>query len=210
MTREELKIILTEAGVADDAKQKAAIDKVLNEHNAEITEAKKVDTSLYVSKADFDKIKDENSVLESTSKATLDKFKDYDSLVAFKNDTIAAKANESKFNAIEGLLKTNHCNEAVIKLLAKGVDLSKVELDDKGGIVKGDELINGMKTENPSLFVNVVPKGADAAHTEGTPAEKTIYTAEQINKMTPSEINAHWDNIKASLKAGTATAPATK
>ena len=49
MTRDEIKAVLSEAGVTDDAKIKVAIDKVLNEHNAEITEAKKVDMSQYVS-----------------------------------------------------------------------------------------------------------------------------------------------------------------
>ena len=196
MTRDEIKAVLSEAGVTDDAKIKVAIDKVLNEHNAEITEAKKVDMSQYVSKSDFDAVSSELS----EAQAGLGKFKDYDSLVKFKADTEASQARDKKLGAIEGLLKSGNCNPKVINLLAKSVDLSKVEFDGKGNLKDGDKLMGTLKNENPDLFTSIQNKGAIPANAPTGNQAVTHFTAEQMKSMTPDQINQHWSEVKESLK----------
>ena len=199
MTRDEIKAVLTEAGVTDESKIKSATDKVLNEHNAELTEAKKVDTSQYVPKSDFDTL---NSKL-SEAQAGLGKFKDYDSLVKFKADTEASQVKEKKLGAIEGILKSGNCNPKVVNLLARSVDLSRIEFDDKGKLKDADKLMETLKSDNPGLFTSVENKGAIPAN---APTENPIpshYTAEQLENMTTEQINSQWGGIKKSLKENT-------
>lgn len=199
MTRDEIKAVLAEAGVTDEAKIKTAIDKVLNEHNAEITEAKKVDSNLYVPKADY-----ESKVSElEIAKSGLDKFKDYDDLVKFKNDIGEKQAKEQKLTALENLLKSGNCNSKVINLLAKSVDLGSVEMDDKGNIKDADKLIGTLKSENPDLFTITENKGAIPANAPTGNNSSSFYSKDQINQMSVKDINAHWNEIKESLKNNT-------
>lgn len=179
----------------DDAKQKEAIDKILNEHNAEVAEAKKPDLENYVPKKDFEDLKAQSELL----KAGQDKFKDYDELAKYKADSIAKETREKKFNAVEALLKANSCNEKVLKLLGKTVDLEKVTLDDSGGIVKGEELINSMKADNPDLFSTTTVTGTAPAKAVISP-EATDITLDKVKSMSKDEINAHWAEVSKALQ----------
>lgn len=196
MTRDEIKAVLTEAGVTDESKIKIATDKVLNEHNAELTEAKKVDMSQYVPKSDFDTL---NSKLTEAQEG-LGKFKDYDSLVKFKADTEASQVREKKLGAIEGMLKSGNCNPKVVNLLARSVDLSRIEFDDKGKLKDADKLMETLKSDNPDLFTLVENKGATPANAPAENPSPSHYTAEQLNSMSEEQINSQWAGIKKSLK----------
>jgi uncharacterized protein YggU (UPF0235/DUF167 family) len=129
----------------DSEKAKDACDAILNLHNAEMEDAKtRVDYTGYVKKEDYDKIAAENKALKDGS----EKYKDYDELAKFKADTLANQTNAKKISAIEALLRQNNANEKVIKLLAKSVDLSKVELDEKGEIKDSKSIIDSLKSDN--------------------------------------------------------------
>lgn len=75
----------------------------------------------------------------------------------------------------------------------------RAAVNDPANTGKGDAELFGMLTKDvPGLFKNpqqeqVVIRGVN--HQGGT-----IYTADQIRKMTPDEINKNWADVSASLK----------
>lgn len=163
----------------DSEKAKDACDAILNLHNAEMEDAKtRVDYTGYVKKEDYDKIAAENKALKDGS----EKYKDYEELAKFKADTLANQTNAKKISAIEALLRQNNANEKVIKLLAKSVDLSKVELDEKGEIKDSKSIIDSLKSDNAELFTSSTTSGATPATPPKNDNGKTI-TKEQFAKM---------------------------
>jgi hypothetical protein len=199
MKRSDLQPLL--AGL-DEAKQKDAIDAILNLHNSEIEAAKSnPDLTGYVKKEDFDKVQTENASL----KATVDSRKDYDDLKAFKASSEAKAKAEAQDAAIEKLFKESKANEKVIGLLAKSVDRSAIKTDDKGAITNGAEIVEAAKKSYPDLFVTQTESGASPAKPAPAAPAGKHYTIDEIKAMKPEDINANWADVQASLKN-----PATK
>ena len=105
--------------------------------------------------------------------------------------------------ALRGAVTDAQDADLVLGLLDRG------KLKRKDGKVEGlDEQLQALRKSKPFLFVQKAqepPKlsGAQPAG-GGSPAgtgAPTRYTREQIAHMTPQEINAHWDDVSASLNS---------
>lgn len=105
--------------------------------------------------------------------------------------------------ALRGAVTDAQDADLVLGLLDRG------KLKRKDGKVEGlDEQLQALRKSKPFLFVQ---KGAEPPKLSGaqpagggSPAgtgAPTRYTREQIARMTPQEINAHWDDVSASLNS---------
>lgn len=105
--------------------------------------------------------------------------------------------------ALRGAVTDAQDADLVLGLLDRG------KLKRKDGKVEGlDEQLQALRKSKPFLFVQ---KGAESPKLSGaqpagggSPAgtsAPTRYTREQIARMTPQEINAHWDDVSASLNS---------
>lgn len=99
------------------------------------------------------------------------------------------------------LAKGNALNpEAFIKLLEDKVEVGN---DDSLSMKVGDKAVSideGVKdwlTTNPWAVKNTAAGGAGSG-SAGNP--KKVYTPDDLKGMTPAEINAHWNEIKDSMK----------
>lgn len=73
-----------------------------------------------------------------------------------------------------------------------------LKFGDDGKLLNAKDLIDGLKTSFPEQFGTEKPKeGIDAGAGGGT--GKTSLTLEQVQKMTPDEVNANWDAVQAVL-----------
>lgn len=74
-----------------------------------------------------------------------------------------------------------------------------LETDDKGKITNLKDVLDAAKTESPELFGTPAPTpegGADAGEGKQTPSG---LTKEQVEKMTPEEINTNWEAVSKFL-----------
>ena len=87
--------------------------------------------------------------------------------------------------------------------------LDRGKLKRKDGKVEGlDEQLQALRKSKPFLFVQKAAESPKLSGAQpaggGSPAgtsAPTRYTREQIAHMTPQEINAHWDDVSASLNS---------
>lgn len=99
------------------------------------------------------------------------------------------------------LTKGNALNpEAFIKLLTDQVNVGE---DDSLTMKVGDQAVSieegvkGWLEQNPWAVKNTASGGAGSG-SAGAP--KKVYTQDDLKGMTPEEINAHWNEIKDSMK----------
>ena len=101
------------------------------------------------------------------------------------------------------LAKGNALNpDAFVKLLSDQVvigddDSLSMKVGDKA--VSIDEGVKDWLTTNPWAVKNTAAGGAGSG-SAGNP--KKVYTPNDLKGMTPAEINAHWNEIKDSMKKG--------
>lgn len=117
----------------------------------------------------------------------------------YKNEQTAKETRSAKERAYRELLKAAGVTEKRIDSVIRVSDLDGVELDDKGAIKGADKLIESIKTEWADFILTTTTQGAQTAAPPTTTTQK-IYTADDIRKMSPAEINKNFDAIKASLK----------
>lgn len=114
------------------------------------------------------------------------------------------RINTAMHSALQAALaKGNALNpEAFIKLLEDKVEVGN---DDSLSMKVGDKAVSideGVKdwlTTNPWAVKNTAAGGAGSG-SAGNP--KKVYTPNDLKGMTPAEINAHWNEIKDSMKKG--------
>lgn len=105
--------------------------------------------------------------------------------------------------ALRGAVTDAQDADLVLDLLDRG------KLKRKDGKVEGlDEQLQALRKSKPFLFVQkgaeppklsgAQPAGGGSPAGTGAPIR---YTREQIAHMTPQEINAHWDDVSASLNS---------
>lgn len=75
-----------------------------------------------------------------------------------------------------------------------------LEFDDKGGVKNLDALVNSYKTDFADAFGIEKPGETINGGAGGQAATKL--TIEQIQKMTPEQINENWEEVEKVLKAG--------
>ncbi len=105
--------------------------------------------------------------------------------------------------ALRGAVTDAQDADLVLGLLDRG------KLKRKDGKVEGlDEQLQALRKSKPFLFVQKAAESPKLSGAQpaggGSPAgtsAPTRYTREQIAHMTPQEINAHWDDVSASLNS---------
>lgn len=196
LTRRMLKAM----GISDEQ-----VDEIIAAHT-ETVDALKEQRDQY--KADAEKLPEiqkqldkANSDLEAAGK---DAYKvKYEALKeefeGYKSEQTAKETRNAKERAYRELLKAAGVTEKRIDSVVRVSDLDGLELDDKGAIKDADKLTESIKTEWADFIPTTTTQGAQTATPPTTTTQKT-YTAADIRKMSPAEINQNFDAIKASLK----------
>lgn len=101
-------------------------------------------------------------------------------LKTFEKETLTRETNAKKTEALTKLFKSAKATDSVAKLLISGHDLEKLELDDKGEIKNGAELLKKAKADYADLFGGSGDKGVpqanpDAGGDAGTKAPQIVY-----------------------------------
>ena len=82
----------------------------------------------------------------------------------FEQDMLTRDANTKKTDALTKLFKNANAWDSATKLLIKGLDLAKIELDERGEIKGGAEILKQAKTDYSDLFADSGEDGAGAPH----------------------------------------------
>jgi hypothetical protein len=106
--------------------------------------------------------------------------------------------HEAKEKAYRDLLKEIGVSEKRLNSVLRVSDIDALNLVD-GKLVDADALANTAKAEWADFIVQESTSGANTQTPPATNPART-YTADDIRKMTPAEINQNWDAIKTSLK----------
>ena len=106
--------------------------------------------------------------------------KEIERLKTFEKETLTRETNAKKTEALTKLYKGAKATDSVAKLLISGHDLEKLELDDKGEIKNGAELLKKAKADYADLFGGSGDKGVpqanpDAGGDAGTKAPQIVY-----------------------------------
>ena len=80
------------------------------------------------------------------------------------------------------------------RLLGEKAAEESLALDDHGGLLHADKVIEGMKKQWPGLFV------PPAQEMHPPLARQNALTAEMIGRMSAEEINQRWDEVKGVLR----------
>lgn len=101
-------------------------------------------------------------------------------LKTFEKETLTRETNAKKTEALTKLFKGAKATDSVAKLLISGHDLEKLELDDKGEIKNGAELLKKAKADYADLFGGSGDKGVpqanpDAGGDAGTKTPQIVY-----------------------------------
>lgn len=184
------------------------VDTLVDMH-AETVDALKTQISTY--KADADKLADVQKELDSVNEklkaADTDGFKskyetEHKAFEDYKADVSKKETDAAKTRAYKALLTAAGLKgEKLIDTVLKGVDLSKVELEGEG-LKDADKLTESIKAEWSDYITTGGTKGNGNTQTPPNNTQAHKYTAEELRGMSAAEINANWDNIKASLNGG--------
>ena len=106
--------------------------------------------------------------------------KEIERLKTFEKETLTRETNAKKTEALTKLYKGAKATDSVAKLLISGHDLEKLELDDKGEIKNGAELLKKAKADYADLFGGSGDKGVpqanpDAGGDAGTKTPQIVY-----------------------------------
>lgn len=195
LTRRSLKAM----GIEDEK-----IDEIISAH-AETVDALKEQRDNYKAQADEltkvqQKLDEANETIKANGsdawKVKYDAIKEeYDN---YKSDISAKETTRAKQAAYREVLKAAGVSDKRIDSIVRVSDIDSVELDESGKIKGADKLTESIKNEWADFIVSTNTKGADTA-TPPTTSKKS-FSREDIDKMTPEEINENWETIKNSLK----------
>ena len=116
----------------------------------------------------------------------------------YKSDISAKETTRAKQAAYREVLKAAGVSEKRIDSIVRVSDIDSVELDESGKIKEADKLTESIKNEWADFIVSTNTQGANTA-TPPTNSKKS-FSREDIDKMSPDEINKNWETIKNSLK----------
>lgn len=180
------------------------IDEIISAH-AETVDALKEQRDNYKAQADeFTKVQQKLDEANETLKANgSDAWKvKYDAIKEeydnYKSDISAKETARAKQAAYREVLKAAGVSDKRIDSIIKVSDIDSVELDESGKIKEAEKLTESIKNEWADFIVSTNTKGADTA-TPPTTSKKS-FSREDIDKMSPDEINKNWETIKNSLK----------
>ena len=195
LTRRSLKAM----GIEDDK-----IDEIIAAH-AETVDALKEQRDNYKAQADElaevqRKLDEANETIKANGsdawKVKYDAIKEeYEN---YKSDISAKETTRAKQAAYREVLKAAGVSEKRIDSIIKVSDIDSVELDESGKIKEADKLTESIKNEWADFIVSTNTQGVNTA-TPPTNSKKS-FSREDIDKMSPDEINKNWETIKNSLK----------
>ncbi|HFI0351808.1 TPA: phage scaffolding protein [Streptococcus suis] len=153
------------------------------------------------------KLKEANSTLDTLKKSNKDNEELQNELKMYKDKVTQLEA-QAKESAKQQTIK-----DALVNAKATDVDylmykLGDVELAEDGSIKDLDSKIKDLQTNHPTFFQATEPEQANNGFKSLGGADlpegkrSTIYTQEDIARMTPEQINSNWDAIKSSLENG--------
>ena len=116
----------------------------------------------------------------------------------YKSDISAKETTRAKQAAYREVLKAAGVSEKRIDSIIRVSDIDSVELDESGKIKEAEKLTESIKNEWADFIVSTNTQGANTA-TPPTNSKKS-FSREDIDKMSPDEINKNWETIKNSLK----------
>ena len=195
LTRRSLKAM----GIEDEK-----IDEIIAAH-AETVDALKEQRDNYKAKADElaevqQKLDEANETIKANGsdawKVKYDAIKE--EYEKYKSDMSAKETTRAKQAAYREVLKAAGVSEKRIDSIIKVSDIDSVELDESGKIKEADKLTESIKNEWADFIVSTNTQGANTA-TPPTNSKKS-FSREDIDKMSPDEINKNWETIKNSLK----------
>ena len=101
---------------------------------------------------------------------------EFERLKTFERDTLTKETNAKKTAGLTKLYKSANASDGAIKLLISGTDLEKIELDDKGDVKGGADILKNAKAEYADLFAangNAgVPQASDGQNGGGSLQKK--------------------------------------
>lgn len=115
----------------------------------------------------------------------------------YKTEQTAKETKSAKESAYRELLKSAGVSEKRIESVLRVSDIDGIELVD-GKIKDADKLTESIKEEWADFIPVKTEEGAKASNPPSN--ELKTFSREDIKKMSPAEINANFDAIKASLK----------
>lgn len=193
LTRKYLK----ELGIESDK-----IDLIIDAHT-EVTDALKSERDEL--KAGADDVKELQKKIAELEKQTVSDSEwkaKYEAKEAeynkYKGEQEAKATLEAKKSAYMELLKGAKISDKAHAKALKLADLESLEFED-GKFKNADAITESIKAEWSDFVVDESKAGASTPNPTGNDGVKT-YTREDISKMSASEINANWENIKKSLK----------
>lgn len=78
--------------------------------------------------------------------------KEYERLMNFEKDTLTKAEKEKKVTSLTKLFKEANASDSATKLFIKGTNLDEVELDEKGNIKGGAEILKKTKADYADMF----------------------------------------------------------
>lgn len=197
LTRKMLKAM----GIEDEK-----IEQIIDAH-AETTDALKAERDKF--KADVENLGSVSKELEELKKSNngADEYKKkYEELnkefTNYKTDIENKAAFTKKSDAYKKLLKETGISDkridSVLRLAKADGVIDKIELD--GDNIKDIEnATNAIKANYSDYIETQTQKGANVPNPPAS--SPRVFSASDIKKMSPAEINANWDTIKSTLNS---------
>lgn len=179
------------------------IDEIVNAHQDTLEEIKLERDSLKDSASKLAEAQAEvtrlSGELEKAQKNSGDAAKVQADFDAYKQQVEAERLNQQTDGALYDLAKKAGIQrESFLKLAVKNFDRETIKRGDGNAIANADELVEAFKAEFPD-FLAAEPEPRPAPTITPPPGPAKPYTKEQIEAMTPEEINKNWDAIKGTL-----------
>ena len=137
--RDEVKAL----GLADDVVE--SIMRIHGEHN------KKLHNSMTEAQSERDAAQAELKRYQKGGDAYIDA-KEHARLQAFEKDTLTKAEKDAKTAALTKLYKGANASDGAVKLLLKSHNLDEIEIDDKGDIKGGADLLKAAQADYADLF----------------------------------------------------------
>lgn len=163
--REELKAL----GLAEET-----VNAVMVLHGKKMTEAINKATA---DNADGKAAQEELKKYQKGGEYYVDK-KEHERLKAFETETLTKAEREKKTAALTKLYKSANASDSAVKLLLKSHNLDEIELDDKGEVKGGVDVLKAAQADYADLFSangNAgVPHATEGAQGNGATTKKQV------------------------------------
>ncbi|MCD8006993.1 MAG: hypothetical protein LUF29_08545 [Oscillospiraceae bacterium] len=155
-------------------------------------------------KAEVEKLTGLKSELENAKNAMLDYQTKYETLEReygdYREGISKEKSLQAKRLAVTEMLRELHIPEDCVNPILHVTDFDKIALDESGALLEEEAVRSGIS----ELWSGFIPKrycyGSETANPPANSSGRS-YSAEDIRRMSPREINENYRAIKESLKS---------